>query len=128
MYLLYCVYCTVLLSMCHVLCCTQAVDFSDAAALTPQAMLHFRLFFEVLLTTFSKETVWGVFSRLATAKNLADLRNQITVFLARPMEAHAVALAKREGEKKGIELLKRCKLARKALLNIAGTELPSHLQ
>ena len=75
------------------------------------------IIFENLLLEFPETTVKVVFSRIATEPKLAELRDQIASFLETRVRTHALTVAEIGGGKKGALLVKRCKVARKALAN-----------
>lgn len=97
----------------------KVIDFVDIQKLTAKVLLHFRIMFEYLLSKHSNEDLWKVFSRVASTAELAGLRDGISVFLHQRFAKQL----KKGGDSEDNELLvKRCKLARKALANV--TNLP----
>jgi hypothetical protein len=59
----------------------KVVEFSDMRAMTPKAILHFRIFFKILLTKYENESVLGVFKRIASGPELEGMRVKLLVFL-----------------------------------------------
>ncbi|KAG0629231.1 hypothetical protein M758_1G087200 [Ceratodon purpureus] len=94
----------------------KVIDFIDMQKLTPKVLLHCRIMFEYLLSKFSNEILWSVFSRIASTAELAGFRDGLSLYLNQ-------RFSKQVKNSEDVDLLvKRCKLARKALANV--TNLP----
>lgn len=100
----------------------KVVDFADVRTLTSKRVVHFGIMFRVLLTEYPENVVWAAFSRIAAAPELSSFRDGLTVFLHQHV--------RRLGESGGTQdataaslLSKRCRLAKKALSNVAGVLL-----
>jgi hypothetical protein len=102
----------------------KAVDFSDARVMTSKVVLHFRVLIECLLMENSDEVVWAVFSRIAVPPELGVLRDSLALFIHQNLLKHPAENAKSDIKKVNLEklslLAKRCKLAKKALVNVSG--------
>ena len=59
----------------------KVVEFSDMRAMTPKVILHFRIFFKVLLTKYDNEVVLSAFKRIASSLELEGMRVKLSVFL-----------------------------------------------
>lgn len=88
----------------------KVIDFVDIHKLTAKVLLHFRIMFEyILLNTKTEEDLWKVFTRVASAQELAGLRDGLQLFLKQRIKGESELL------------VKRCKLASKALANVANS-------
>ena len=94
----------------------KVIDFVDIQKLTPKLLLHCRILFEYLLSKFSNEVLWSVFSRIASTAELADFRDGISLYLNQRFSKQV------KNSEDGDLLVKSCKLAKKALANV--TNLP----
>uniref|UniRef100_A0A7I4D9X4 MI domain-containing protein n=1 Tax=Physcomitrium patens TaxID=3218 RepID=A0A7I4D9X4_PHYPA len=90
----------------------KVIDFVDIQKLTPKVLLHFRIMFEYLLGEYSNEVVWKAFSRIASSAELTGLKDGIAIFL------HQRFLKQVKSSENSDILVKRCKLAKKALANV----------
>eukprot|EP00897_Mesotaenium_endlicherianum_P004873 jgi/Mesen1/4413/ME000225S03400 len=99
----------------------KAVEFNDPRAMTPKVVFHFRVLLESLLTEFDDKVVWAAFSRIAAAQSLTPFRDGLSVFVHQHVQVHALQSLTSEGADSAALLLKRCKLAKKALSNVSGT-------
>ncbi|XP_002980767.2 nucleolar MIF4G domain-containing protein 1 [Selaginella moellendorffii] len=82
----------------------KAVDFGDSRTMTARVVVHFRAFFEALLTDKDDTFVSTAFSRIARAPELSALQAGVAVFLRRYVKPTGGALLQR-----------KCLIARKAL-------------
>ncbi|KAL9252476.1 Nucleolar MIF4G domain-containing protein [Drosera capensis] len=85
----------------------KTVDLSDAKLLTPKRVMHFRMLFENILE-LPENLVWNIFTRIAVAPELEDLRTGIEFFI----RTYVVTANTSAGS--------RFKLAKKALNNGEG--------
>lgn len=85
----------------------KSVDLNDIRQLTPKRIMHFRMLFEAMFE-YSNKVVWNVFTRVAVAPELENLRQGIEFF----MKEYLVKVNKAASEK--------FKIVRKALNNAEG--------
>ncbi|PON74176.1 Armadillo-type fold containing protein [Trema orientale] len=94
-------------SFCLSLAVLKAVDLNDITQLTPKRIMHFRMLFEVMFE-YPDKLIWNVFTRVAVAPELEDLRQGIEFFV----KEYLVKSNRAASDK--------FKVARKALTNAEG--------
>ncbi|PON45563.1 Armadillo-type fold containing protein [Parasponia andersonii] len=67
-------------SFCLSLAVLKAVDLNDITQLTPKRIMHFRMLFEAMFE-YPDKLIWNVFTRVAVAPELEDLRQGIEFFV-----------------------------------------------
>lgn len=85
----------------------KTVDFTDIVMLTVKRIMHFRMLFEAVFEN-SDALIWNIFTRVAVAPELEDLRNGIEFFV------NKYVLSANKGA------AKKFKVAKRALNNVEG--------
>ena len=85
----------------------KVVDLIDASQLTAKRIMHFRMLFEAIFD-YPDNVVWNIFTRVAIAPELEELRNGMEFFIREYVITHNKGVAK------------KFKLAKKALNNAEG--------
>ncbi|XP_057842704.2 uncharacterized protein LOC131052122 [Cryptomeria japonica] len=98
----------------------KAIDFTDCAMLTSKVIVHFRILFETLFTEFSDNVIWNIFTRIASFPELENLRNGLELFIYQHVNKNALTEEQLGPPESGSLIVSKCKVAKKALTNVAG--------
>lgn len=85
----------------------KTIDFSDPDQLTPKRIMHFRMLFDNIFE-LSDALIWNIFTRIAIAPELENLRSSIEFFV----KQYVVNSNQNISEK--------FKIAKKSLRNVSG--------